>query len=97
VVGDWIGFVTQKREVYSIDGEYVGWVSDDPRILRKLGEGYNRSRLKPPPAPPRFTAPASCPLAPLMPELGFSVVDVLYEYPEMLPTKDIGELRPDQE
>jgi hypothetical protein len=93
--GEWIGFVSTKREVYSIHGEYVGWINDDPRILRKLGEGFNHPKLKPPPPPPKFTAPASSPLAPLMPVLGFSIVDVLDEYPELLPTKDSGELRPD--
>ncbi len=37
--GEWVGFVTQKREVYSVLGYYVGFLTNDPRILRKRGNG----------------------------------------------------------
>lgn len=33
--GDWVGFVTPKREVYSVLGYYVGYLTNDPRILRR--------------------------------------------------------------
>ncbi len=97
LMGEWIGFATPQREVYSVFGEYVGWISDDPRILRKQVLDENKPMLKPPPVPARFTSPASCPLAPLMPELEFSVIDVLMDWPELLPTSDRGELRPDMD
>lgn len=97
LMGEWIGFVTQKREVHSVVGDYVGWVSDDPRILRKHVQDESTPKLKPPPRPAKFYAPASAPLAPLMPELEFSVIDVLLDWPELLPTSDRGELRPDME
>ena len=61
LMGEWIGFVTQKRDVYSIYGQYVGWVSDDPRILRKNVQEETKPNLKPPPAPSRFTAPGILP------------------------------------
>lgn len=95
LMGEWIGFVTPKREVYSIYGDYVGWLSDDPRILRKHVQDKTKPKVKPLPAPAKFNAPASAPLAPLMPELEFSVIDVLMDWPELMPTADRGELRPD--
>ena len=30
--GDWIGWVTSKRDVYSVLGHYVGYLTNDPRI-----------------------------------------------------------------
>ena len=33
--GDWIGFVNQKREVYSVLGYFVGTLTNDPRIIGK--------------------------------------------------------------
>jgi hypothetical protein len=92
--GDWIGFVTEKRQVYSVLGYYVGYISDDRRILRKRVED-TLPRLQPPPRPKRIVVPASAPLAPLMKELTHSIIDVLLEEPERLHTADSGELRED--
>ena len=36
--GEWIGWVTPQREVYSILGVFVGRLSNDPRILGKRVE-----------------------------------------------------------
>jgi hypothetical protein len=33
--GDWIGWVTPQRDVYSVMGYYVGYLTNDPRIVRK--------------------------------------------------------------
>ena len=33
--GDWIGWITSDRQVYSVYGKYVGWIADGPRIFRK--------------------------------------------------------------
>ena len=51
--GEWIGFVTPQREVYSVFGEYVGALTNDPRIIRK------RAMDAPPPV--ALPAPAASP------------------------------------
>ncbi len=93
--GDWIGWVTAKREVYSVLGYYVGFVSNEPRILRKRATSALRARQKPPPPPDRIYLPSTIPLAPLMPELTHSIIDVLMDEPDRLHTTDVGELRKD--
>ena len=93
--GEWIGWVTAQREVYSVMGHYVGLLTNDPRIVRNRAGDDLRQRLKPPPHPGRIIIPATLPLAPLMKELTHSLVDVLSEEPERLHTMDSGELRED--
>lgn len=93
--GDWIGWITPKREVYSVMGFYTGTLTDDARIVRNRAGDTLRPRLSPPPSPGRITPPARIPLAPLMKELTYSLVDVLAEEPERLHTMDSGELRED--
>ncbi len=93
--GEWIGWVTPQREVYSVMGSYVGFLTNDPRIVRHRSDNAFRPRLKPPPAPRRLNSPATTPLAPLMSDLTHSLVDVLVEEPERLHTVDSGELRED--
>jgi 4-fold beta-flower domain-containing protein len=93
--GEWIGWVTSQKEVYSVLGSYVGFLTSDPRIVRKRADNADRPRMKVPPAPTRLVTPAHTPLAPLMSELTHSVVDVLAEEPERLHTVDTGELRND--
>ncbi len=93
--GEWMGWVTSKRQVYSVHGHYVGYLSDDPRILRKQSSGYFKPRLSPPPPPQPIIPPATVPLAPMMPEVPIGVFDVIEERPEMLPGVDFGDLRDD--
>lgn len=93
--GEWIGWVTPKREVYSVLGDYVGTLTNDPRIIRKRATSTLKPRLRPPAPPGKVYPPATVPLAPLMPELTHSQVDVLLEEPERLHTLDSGELRQD--
>ena len=93
--GDWIGFVTPNRDVYSVLGYYVGYLSNDHRILRKRTTGTLKPRLQAPPRPKRINPPSHTPLAPLMSELTFSIVDVLLEEPERLHTADAGDQRDD--
>jgi hypothetical protein len=81
--GDWIGWVTPQREVYSVLGFFVGTLTDDPRIVRKRADDA--------------LIPATIPLAPLMKELTHSLVDVLSEEPERLHAMDSGELREDMD
>ncbi len=96
-LGEWVGFVNAKREVYSVLGVYVGYLSNEPRILRKRATSTLRPRAKVPQPPGRFAPPATVPLAPLMAELTHSIVDVLMDEPERLHTADAGELRQDLE
>ncbi len=96
-VGEWVGFVDAKRQVYSVLGVYVGYISNEPRILRKRSTSTLRPKAEVPPSPGRFAPPASVPLAPMMPELTHSIIDVLLEEPERLHTADYGELRQDLE
>ena len=94
--GEWIGWVTTQREVYSVLGAYVGFLTNDPRIVRRRSEDESsRPRLKMPDPPGRLNTPATIPLAPLMSDLTHSLVDVLVEEPERLHTIDSGELRED--
>ena len=93
--GEWIGWVTPQREVYSVLGNYVGFLTKDPRVVRKRADDETHPRLKVPPAPRRLNIPAQTPLAPLMADLTQSLVDVLAEEPERLHTVDTGELRDD--
>ncbi len=93
--GDWIGWVTPKREVYSVLGYYVGFLTDEPRVLRKRVTSTLKPRLQPPAAPKRISPPATVPLAPMMRENTYSIVDVLLEEPERLHALDAGELRED--
>lgn len=95
--GEWVGFVTPQREVYSVLGEYIGTVTNDPRIVCKRAIEESKPRLDPPPIPKRIAPPANIPLAPLMPELSHSLVDVLLEFPERLHTLDSGEFREDMD
>lgn len=95
--GEWIGWVTPKRDVYSVMGLYVGSLSDDARIIRKRSEDETRPRIQPPPRPGKITTPPSIPLAPLMSDLPLSLIDVLLEQPERLHTADSGELREDMD
>ncbi len=95
--GEWIGWVTPEREVYSVLGHYIGWLSDDPRILRKRTYDFSKPRKAPPPPQPRIRVPPTSPLPPLMPELPYTIVDVLEEEPHLLSTVDFDELREDMD
>ncbi len=97
MLGEWIGWVTPDRKVYSVHGQYVGWLTDDPRVLRKRSESYDQPHLTPPAKPPNFRPPATVPLAPLMSELTHSILDVLDEQDDLLPTVDFGEERLDMD
>lgn len=94
--GEWIGFVTPKREVYSVLGNYVGTLTNDPRIVRKRTQDPLPSQ-RPPARPVRIRPPASSPLPKLMGDLSHEVIDVLEDRPELLHTIDSGEMRQDMD
>jgi len=95
--GEWIGFVTPKREVYSVLGHYVGVITKGPRILRKRSYDFSNPRVEPPEPQKRIIVPPTVPLAPLMAELPYTMIDVLDEEPERLSTIDFDELREDMD
>jgi hypothetical protein len=76
-------------------GQYVGYLTDDRRILRKRATSALKPRKTPPPLPQKIQFPATIPLAPMMKELTYSVMDVFLEEPERLHTLDSGEGRED--
>lgn len=82
--GEWIGWVARNRQVYSIQGNYIGWLSDDPRILRKKSTSHMKPRLKPPPAPGKFTLPEIDLQPPQMADLRSGTFDVLENAPDLL-------------
>ena len=86
--GDWIGWVTADKQVYSVHGLYVGWLSKDFRILRQRTLDRNRPQQNPPSQPARFRPPAQVPLPPMMAEISSSTIDILEERPDLLPTRD---------
>lgn len=92
--GEWIGFISPQRDVYSVLGVYVGILTSDPRIIRKRS-GEAKPRVRPPQAPPRIRIPAMTPLAKLMGDLSHENIDVLQDDPDLLHTLDSGEFRKD--
>ena len=95
--GDWIGFVTPKREVYSVLGHFVGTLTNEPRIVTRRATATLKPRLSPPPKPLRVYPPAIIPLAPLMGDLSQSTIDVLLDAPDRLHTLDAGDQRQDMD
>jgi len=95
ISGEWVGFVTPAKEIYTVLGYYAGYLADGPRILRKRAYSFDKPQIAPPPRPEKIAVPATVPLAPMMSELTYSVIDLLEEDPDRLTTVDSGELRQD--
>jgi hypothetical protein len=94
-MGEWIGWVTADRQVYSVLGFFVGELTAEPRIIRKRITASLKAHKTPPPPPLQLLVPPTIPLPPMMADLKFGVTDVLLEEPERLHTLDAGELRQD--
>lgn len=88
--GEWIGWVSQEREVYSVHGSYVGYLTNDPRVLRRLSDGFDHPVKLAPTRPGRILPPPTVPLPPMMPELTQGVIDVLDDAAELLQPIDLG-------
>ena len=95
--GEWIGWVTPQRDVYSVLGHYVGKLTSDPRIIRKRSEEPMPRQTPPPPPPGRQRIPSTVPLPRMMADLSHESIDVLDEEPERLHTIDSGEFRKDMD
>jgi hypothetical protein len=93
--GEWVGWVTSERQVYSVLGFFVGELTAEPRIIRKRITASLKTRKTPPASPPRLSLPATIPLPPMMGDLRFGITDVLMDEPERLHTMDAGEMRQD--
>jgi len=96
-LGEWIGFVTPEREVYSVMGYYVGMFTKDFRIIGKRATNAFKPRREPPPPPIKTYPPATVPLAPMMRDLTHGQIDILLEEPNRLHTVDSGEFREDMD
>ncbi|HEX3053297.1 MAG TPA: hypothetical protein VHP83_21745 [Aggregatilineaceae bacterium] len=93
--GEYIGYL-EGQDVYKRDGEWLGRLSKDGRILKKRSEVRHELHKNQPPEPAKpAKLPARAPLPPMMAELDFSTVDVLDEDPEIF--KRISDLRPDMD
>jgi hypothetical protein len=83
--GAWIGWVARNRQVYTVHGTYTGWLSDEPRILRRNSTAHIKPRLTPPPAPGKFTPPEIDQEPPQMANLRGGTFDVLDRAPDLMP------------
>lgn len=81
VNGDWIAFVIENRSVYSNGGDYLGWITDDPRIVRTISSDGLKGRIEPPPSPDKKIIAETTVFAPLMSDLPNSQIDVLQDEP----------------
>jgi hypothetical protein len=96
IQGEWIGWVTKDRLVYSVIGNYVGILTNDPRIIRRESD-TEKPKSSPPPPPRPIKAPPSVPLAPMMSDITIGYTDVLLNDTGRLHTIDHGELMDDME
>ncbi len=93
--GEYLAYL-EDGEVYKRDGEWLGRLSKDGRILRKRTERRRTLHPNPPSAPPKpDKLPPRAPLPPMMAELDFSTIDVLEEEPDIF--KRVSDLRPDMD
>lgn len=93
--GEYVAYM-EEGDIYKRDGEWIGRLSKDGRILRKRSERRRSLHANPPPAPARpEKMPPRAPLPPMMAELDFGTVDVLDEDPDIF--KRVSDLRPDME
>ncbi len=90
--GLWLGWV-EGVDVYKADGEWIGVLSKDFRIIRKRTERRRELRDDIPPKPPRPELPGRAPLPPQFAELSYSEIDVLDEDPDIF--KRLSDLRKD--
>jgi len=92
--GHWVGWL-DGDEVFTTDGEWVGKLSRDSRIIRKRSAIHPPLRNDVPPKPPKPDLPGRPPLPPAFAELTFSEIDVMDEDPEVF--KRLSDKRPDMD
>ena len=94
--GEYIGF-TEGVSVYTRDGEWIGDLSKDGRILRKRTGKTKPLHPNPIPKPQTkpSTLPGRAPLPPQNADIGYDMIDVLEEDPEVF--KRLSDRRADME
>jgi hypothetical protein len=90
----WVAWI-DGNDVHTTDGEWIGTLSRDSRILRPRSATRKPLRTDGPPPPPKVDLPGRPPLPPMFAELTFATMDVLDEDPEVF--KRISDMRPDME
>jgi hypothetical protein len=92
--GDYIGFL-ENGAAYTRDGEWVGDLSKDGRILRKRAGKKRPLHTNPLPNPgvKKSDLPGRAPLPPQNAELSYDTIDVLDEDPDVF--KRVSEQRKD--
>jgi hypothetical protein len=93
--GEWIGWVTADRMVFSVLGYHVGLLTMDPRIICPYSRSEMLTRRTPPPRPERIRPPIRLPLAPIMADIPSNMMDVLVDAPEQLVPYGFGDLMDD--
>ena len=89
----WIGWVDADSQVFSVRGEYAGWLSKDFRVLCRRDSSHNPDRRQPPPRPPKPELPMSAPLPPLMAELTYESIDLFEDAPHLLDPFDMDQVQ----
>ena len=91
--GHWIGWVDANSQVYSVHGEYAGWLSRDFRVLRRRDLSITRERRAPPPPPPKPELPVTMPLPPMMAELTYETIDLFEDAEHLLDPFDMDQVQ----
>jgi hypothetical protein len=94
--GEYIGFM-EARAVYTRDGEWIGDLAKDGRILRKRAGKKKPLHQNPLPKPATKPSnlPGRAPLPPQNAEISYDTIDVLEEDPDIF--KRLSDRRPDME
>jgi hypothetical protein len=91
--GHWIGWVDADSQVFSVHGDYAGWLARDFRILSHRDTTPLLTRRQPPPPPPKHEMPLNVPLAPLMAELTYDTIDLFEEAAHRLDPFDMDQVQ----
>ena len=91
--GHWIGWVDADSQVYSVHGDYAGWLARDFRVLRRRDTTQLYPRQTPPPPPPKIELPITAPLPPMMAELTYDTVDLFEDAPHRLDPFDMDQVQ----
>lgn len=89
----WIGWVDADSQVFSVRGEYAGWLSKDFRVLCRRDRMSDVERRQPPPVPPKPDLPHSMPLPPLTADLTYDTVDLFEEAQDLLDPFDMDQVQ----
>ena len=96
LLGQWVAWVDGNgTDVFTRDGEYVGYLTRDNRILRKRVKPSLPLRKDIPSEPGKPALPPHAPLPPMFAELSYSEVDMFDWDPDVF--KRVSELRPDMD